>query len=86
MATTPETARRRSLLASLLFAPAGTATVGLLRHDMETVHNTATSADQVRGDLTWLREQGLAQFASDTAQITERGRDVARGAAAWPGA
>lgn len=80
----PAAARRRSLLATLLFAPAATATVRDLVRELELVHNTAASADQVRGDLTWLREQGFLQFAADTAQITERGRDVARSAAPWP--
>lgn len=85
MATPAETTRRRSLLATLLFATAATATVRALLQEMELVHNIATSADQVRGDLTWLREQGLVQYTADTAQITERGRDVARRAAPWPG-
>ena len=77
--------RRRSLLATLFFAQGSTATVRELVREMEQVHNIATSTDQVRGDLTWLREQDLLQFQHDTAQITERGRDVARNAAAWPG-
>ena len=77
--------RRRSLLATLFFAEGSTATVHQLVREMELVHNTATSADQVRGDLTWLQEQGFARLAQDTAQITERGRDVARRAAPWPG-
>lgn len=81
----PAAARRRSLLATLMFAPATTATVRELVREMELVHNTATSADQVRGDLTWLQEQGFLRLAQDTAQITERGRDVVRGAAPWPG-
>lgn len=83
--TTPAPARRRSLLASLLFAPAATLTVRDLVRELELVHNTAASADLVRGDLAWLKEQELVQYAADTAQITERGRDVARGAAPWPG-
>jgi len=77
--------RRRSLLATLLFAPAATATVRELLRDMEVVHNIPASADLLRGDLSWLREQGLVQYVADTAQITERGRDVARRAAPWPG-
>jgi hypothetical protein len=81
---TPE-ARRRSLLATLFFAQMGAATVRELVREMELVHNIATSGDQVRGDLTWLQEQGFCQFAQDMAQITERGRDVARHSAPWPG-
>lgn len=77
--------RRRSLLATLLFAAGATATVRELVRELELVHNIAASADLVRGDLTWLREQELVKFQADTAQITERGRDVARGAAPWPG-
>ncbi|MCA0175221.1 MAG: hypothetical protein LCH73_02870 [Proteobacteria bacterium] len=75
--------RRRSLLATLYFAPASTATALALARDMERVHSIATSRDQVRGDLAWLQEQGLVALHDDVAQLTERGRDVARGAAAW---
>ena len=84
MNNAPDT-RRRSLLATLFFAAGCTATVRELAREMELVHNTATSADQVRGDLTWLQEQGFARLVQDTAQLTERGRDVARRAAPWPG-
>lgn len=77
--------RRRSLLATLFFMPGATATVRALVREMELVHSIATSADQVRGDLSWLAEQGFVQVAHDTAQITERGRDVARRSAPWPG-
>lgn len=84
MSATADT-RRRSLLATLVFAAAATATVRELMRELELVHNIAASADQVRGDLTWLQEQGFVRFAADTAQITERGRDVARNAAPWPG-
>lgn len=80
-------ARRRSLLATLFFADAGTSTVRELAREMETVHNTPVSADLVRADLTWLHEMELARYRTDdTAQITERGRDVARRSAPWPGA
>lgn len=84
MPKTPE-ARRRSLLATLYFAPMGAATVRALVREMETVHSTLTSGDQVRGDLSWLQEQDLCRVVDDMAQITERGRDVARHAAPWPG-
>ena len=83
--STPQDTRRRSLLATLFFAVGCTATVRELVRQMELVHNIASSADQVRGDLSWLQEQGFARLVQDTAQLTERGRDVARGAAPWPG-
>lgn len=84
MPPTPD-ARRRSLLATLLFAATVTASVRELVRDLELVHGIAASADQVRGDLSWLREQGFVQVSGDTAQITERGRDVAGRRAPWPG-
>ncbi len=84
-ATTAENRRRSSLLATLWFAPASTATVKALVSELSNVHNIAASADQVRGDLTWLQEQGFLRLLQDTAQITERGADVARGVAPWPG-
>lgn len=82
---TPPDARRRSLLATLFFAPQGTATVRELVREMDVVHNIAASTDQIRADLSWLQDVDLVRFASDVAQITERGRDVARHAAPWPG-
>lgn len=84
MSTTPDK-RRKSLLASLFFADATASTVRNLARDMALVHNVDVSHDVVRGDLTWLKEQGLVQYAQDAALITERGRDVAKGAAPWPG-
>jgi hypothetical protein len=77
--------RRTSVLASLLFAPGGTASVQHLRDDLARTHNIAASADAVRGDLTWLQEQGLVRLVQDAAQTTERGGDVAFGRAPWPG-
>lgn len=77
--------RRSSLLATILFSPTNSATVRELVLELEAVHNISTSADLVRGDLTWLAEQGLVLLAHDAAQITERGRDVARRSAPWPG-
>lgn len=81
----PDRRRRSSLLATLWFAPASTATVQHLRSELATVHNVLASADQVRGDLTWLQELGFVRLTQDTAQTTERGADVARGVAPWPG-
>lgn len=77
-------ARRASVLATLYFAPAATATLRELVRDMERVHSTAVSAERMRCDLAWLAQAGLVRLAEDTAQITERGRDVARRAAPWP--
>lgn len=77
--------RRSSLLASLWFAPGSTASVVWLVRDLALTHNLDASADQVRGDLSWLQEQGFARLAGDVAQTTERGADVVRGAAPWPG-
>ncbi|MBL8351212.1 MAG: hypothetical protein JNL87_12980 [Burkholderiaceae bacterium] len=83
-ATTPE-ARRRYVLATLWFAPGSTATVSWLKRELATVAGVDASADQIRGDLSWLQEQGFVKLQHDTAQTTERGGDVARGAAPWPG-
>lgn len=77
--------RRRCVLASLWFAPESTAGVRGLARELDLSHNIAASADQVRGDLSWLAEQGFVRPAGDMAQATERGADVVRGAAPWPG-
>lgn len=79
--------RRKSLLVTLTYADHGAATVREMRREMELVHNLAVSADLVRGDFAWLAEQGLVRYRPqhDSAQVTERGQDVARGAAVWPG-
>lgn len=77
--------RRYALLCSLAFMPAATATVRELHQEMGRVHSLAVSRDLVRGDLTWLAEQGLVRQQGDQVQATERGQDVARRDAAWPG-
>lgn len=78
--------RRRSLLASVAMAEVGTATVNYLVRELDMVHNLPVSRDLVHADLTWLDEMGLVRFGTDgLAQITERGRDVVRQAAPWPG-
>lgn len=79
------TKRRHSLLASLYFEDHGTARVHTLVGKMERVHNIAISADLVRADLAWLAEMELVQLTGDAAQVTERGRDVVNGRAAFPG-
>lgn len=83
--TTPAAHRRHSLLATLYFEPHGSARVSVLVRQMETVHNLAVSADLVRADLMWLEEVDLVRSKDDSAQVTERGRDVAQGRAKFPG-
>ena len=77
--------RRRSLLASLAFAPAGAATAREMVREMRRTHNMPVSGDLVRGDFSWLAEQGLVLLRDDAAMVTERGLDVVQGAAPWPG-
>jgi hypothetical protein len=85
MLSTPDN-RRRSLLTSIVFGVGSPQSVRDLVREMSTVHGIAVSADLVRGDLTWLAEQGLVRKVEDAALHTERGRDVALGNAPWPGA
>ena len=81
--TEPEYRRRNAILATLSFDPL--ATVTKLRGEMETVHGIACSADLIRADLAWLAEMGLVRFDGQAAQCTERGIDVARLRAKFPG-
>lgn len=81
--TEMEYRRRNALLATLSFD--ALATVGKLRAELETVHGIASSADLVRADLDWLKEMGLVRFDGQAAQCTERGIDVARLRAKFPG-
>ena len=83
--THPAAHRRHSLLATLYFEPQGSARAGVLVRQMELVHNLVVSADLVRADLTWLAEMELVRYKDDSAQVTERGRDVAQGRAQFPG-
>jgi hypothetical protein len=85
--TTQSTALRRySLLCSLAFMPGSSASVRDLQREMARVHSQSVSRDLVRGDLSWLSEQGLVKWrCSDLAQVTERGQDVATRDAPWPG-
>ena len=85
MSNDPTTARRRCLLLSLWAAEHSTANVHQLVRELYLTHNLTVSNDQVRGDLTWLREQSLVRFHDDVAQLAERGADVALKAAPWPG-
>jgi hypothetical protein len=77
--------RRRCLLLSLWAADGSTASVRDLVRDLAHLHNIDASRDQVRGDLSWLQEQEFARLRDDTAQLTERGADVALKRAPWPG-
>lgn len=81
--TENEKRRRNALLATLSFDPL--ATVGKLRSEMEIVHGIPASADLIRADLGWLAEMGLVRFDGQAAQCTERGMDVARLRAKFPG-
>lgn len=78
-----EKRRRKALLATLSFDQVST--VRKLRSDMENVHGITASADLIRADLSWLSEMGLLRFDGDAAQCTERGMDVARLRAGFPG-
>lgn len=78
-------ARRVHVLATLYFAAGGTATVQQLQREISRLGVMAPSADQIRGDLSWLKEQGFVLLRDDLAMMTERGNDVARGDAPWPG-
>jgi hypothetical protein len=80
-----QAARRRCVLLSLWAADHSTASVRDLVQELDRTHNLAASRDQVRGDLSWLQEQGFARLKEDTAQLTERGTDVALRRAPWPG-
>lgn len=78
-----EKRRRKALLATLSFDQV--ATIRTLRTEMETVHGIPASADLLRADLGWLSEMGLVRFDGEAAQCTERGMDVARLRAKFPG-
>jgi hypothetical protein len=81
--TNKEYKRRNAILSTLSFEPL--ATVSRLRHDLETVHGIAASADRVRADLDFLADVGLVRVDGDAARCTERGMDVARLRANFPG-
>lgn len=80
-----ELRRRRAIVALLFFAPGQTLTARKLRDELEAVHGQIATVDKVRADLLWLADVGLVTTASDTAAITERGRDVVQDRAAMPG-
>jgi hypothetical protein len=80
--------RRLSLLLLLADSPAYAANEHLLRAALEGFGHLP-STDQVRGDLAWLAEQGLAETSDvagvSIAKATARGLDVAAGRAVQPG-
>lgn len=80
--------RRLSILLLLDASPGGGGNEALL-HAALPEFGHSPSTDQVRADLAWLAEQGLAT-TKDThglmvATITARGADVASGRATVPG-
>jgi hypothetical protein len=78
--------RCQSLLAVLFFADGQTLRARQLREQIEEVHGFIATVDRVRADLLWLAEIGMLSLRDDTAQLTERGREVVSGRAALPGA
>lgn len=81
--------RRLSLLLVLNETPGYSANAFLLRDAIGGIYGHAASLDQVRGDLAWLAEQGLATTRTSgevmLATLTGRGTDVATGRATHPG-
>lgn len=45
----------------------------------------AVSLDVLRGELTWLTEQGLIERVDAAVKLTRRGADVVDGRATYPG-
>lgn len=80
--------RRLTVLRILGEAPGYSANESLL-HQMVEQFGFRASRDQVRGDLTWLAEQGLVTTEETAglliATITQRGGDVAAGRSSVPG-
>ncbi len=81
--------RRLSLLLVLVETPGYSANAFLLRDAVGSVFGHVASVDQVRVDLAWLAEQGLATVKTTgdvtLATLTARGADVAAGRAVVPG-
>ncbi len=80
--------RRLAILQTLSGAPGYSANEQLLRELVDSYGLRAT-LDQVRGDLTWLSEQGAVKLTElgglMIAELTERGADLAAGRASQPG-
>lgn len=57
--------------------------------DLTEDYGFTPSRDKVRGELAWLKEQGLVVFDDDPkitiATLTQRGADVAQGRVTHPG-
>jgi hypothetical protein len=81
-------ARRLALLAGLAACPQYRANDVLLQKWAEGMGHPV-SADRVRSDLAWLKEQELVALDAvdrlQVATLTERGLDVAEGRAQVPG-
>lgn len=76
---------RLAVLRALVNTPLGTANDSVLFDEMDRLGLPVTR-DQLRGQLTWLEEQGLIRLLRPTeglivATIRERGADVATGRA-----
>jgi hypothetical protein len=81
--------RRLTVLRFLAEMPEGRSNSSILR-DAAVELGVPSTRDQVRVDIAWLKEQGLVTAEElpsglTVATITERGCDVARGAAFVPG-
>jgi hypothetical protein len=81
---------RLTLLRLLAEAPGYRANSSLLTSAADATAGFAVSRDQVRTELAWLAEQGLAELDGhipglSVATLTERGQDVATGRASVPG-
>lgn len=80
--------RRLVILRVLAEAPAYAANDSIL-HTALATFGLHASRDQVRGEIAWLAEQGLATSEDIrgviVATLTERGRDVGDGKAVVPG-
>jgi hypothetical protein len=81
--------RRLSLLLGLAETPGYRANAFLLRDAIAQIYGHSASIDQVKTDLAWLAEQGLATTHTTgdvvMATMTARGADVAAGLAHVPG-
>lgn len=81
---------RLTLLRLLGEQPGYRANSSILTSAADASAGFAVSRDQVRTELAWLAEQGLATLDEaipglSVATLTERGADVARGRAVVPG-